>query len=91
MARGEVHDGVGTVLDSEPQLRHFFVEVGGDGEVPMLALILTLATCPMAMGSSAPARWSDIGRNDQSARRHFGPHELDVQLLAAPQRVASPE
>ena len=52
-AGGEIHHGVGAVVDGVMQLLQLFVDVGsGDAELPMLALILQLEATPMHIGSS---------------------------------------
>jgi len=48
----EVHHGIGAEVDGVVELLEFAVDIDSTAELPMLALIFTLATLPMAIGSS---------------------------------------
>ena len=48
----------------------------------MLALILTLATLPMHIGSSAPLQVPDVGRDDEPAAGDFVSDYFGRELFA---------
>jgi hypothetical protein len=78
-ARGEVHHGVGAVLDGQMQLLQFFVDVAGIGRSADVGVHLALA------GDADRHRLEvgmvDVGRDDHPAPRHLLHHQRFGQVF----------
>ena len=79
-AGGEVHDGVGAVVDGGVQLLEFFVDVRGDGRVADVGV--DLAERGHADGHRLELGMVDVGGDDHPSTRDFVADQLGRELFA---------